>query len=37
MAIPDPSKATLPHPINPFVGYLGSSNLTFAGLSSRAN
>jgi SNF2 family DNA or RNA helicase len=25
----------LPHPINPIVGYLGSSNLTFAGLSKQ--
>jgi superfamily II DNA or RNA helicase len=25
----------LPHPINPIVGYLGSSNLTFAGLAKQ--
>ena len=25
----------LPHPINPIVGYLGSSNLTFAGLARQ--
>ena len=26
-----------PDPINPKIGYLGSSNLTFAGLRSKAN
>ena len=35
MAMPHPHDPTLPHPSNPYTAYLGSSNLTFAGLSEQ--
>ncbi len=35
VALPHPLAPTQPHPSNPLIGYLGSSNLTFAGLSEQ--